>query len=330
MSVLLETTEGDLAVDLDFDKCPVESFNFLKLCKSGFFDYQCFYNLNKDYSVECGDALLGNEYRGSLRIHSTSIQGLCGNKEPSAELLKSSQAYSKSTLAHLGDIAFLVSLLENSTPVIGSRFMISLAEDDTIYENIVRFGRVADEYLQALRKMFIKVTDDQKRPNVDIRIKKAYILHDPFPDPECFRCFQIEMPIKTVRLPPHLTNRPNQESGLDEQKKIEREMRSKELTLEILGDIPYVGIKPSERVLFVCRLNPITRAKDLATIFHRFGEIDVIEIVRDKETGSSLGYGFIEFTKKESCEMAYSKMDGVLIDDRRIHVDFCQSARKLR
>ncbi|CUS24347.1 LAQU0S15e02454g1_1 [Lachancea quebecensis] len=330
MSVLLETTDGDLAVDLDFDKFPIESFNFLKLCKSGFYNYQCFYNLNKDYSLECGDALIGNEDRENLRIHNTSIQGLCGSREPSAELLKSSQVYRKRALAHLGDIAFLVTLLENSTPVIGSRFMFSLTEEDRMYEDIVCFGRVPNEYLQTLRDMNMRLTDEQQRPNVDIRIKNAYVLHDPFPDPESFRCFEIEMPVRTVRLPPQLANRPTQVSSTDEKEKIEREMRSKELTLEILGDIPHVGIKPSERVLFVCRLNPITRAKDLATIFHRFGEIEVIEIVRDKETGSSLGYGFIEFAKKESCEMAYSKMDGILIDDKRIHVDFCQSAKKIR
>jgi peptidyl-prolyl cis-trans isomerase-like 4 len=42
-----------------------------------------------------------------------------------------------------------------------------------------------------------------------------------------------------------------------------------------------------------------------------------------------LQYAFIEFENKESCEEAYFKMDSVLIDDRRIHVDFSQSVSKL-
>lgn len=34
--------------------------------------------------------------------------------------------------------------------------------------------------------------------------------------------------------------------------------------------------------------------------------------------------------QQEECEKAYFKMDNVLIDDRRIHVDFSQSVAKIR
>lgn len=53
------------------------------------------------------------------------------------------------------------------------------------------------------------------------------------------------------------------------------------------------------------------------------------EVIRDKKTGDSLSYAFIEFEEKSSAEEAYFKMDNVLIDDRRIHVDFSQSVSKL-
>lgn len=36
-------------------------------------------------------------------------------------------------------------------------------------------------------------------------------------------------------------------------------------------------------------------------------------------------YAFIEFENQKDCEQAYFKMQGVLIDDHRIHVDFSQS-----
>lgn len=54
-----------------------------------------------------------------------------------------------------------------------------------------------------------------------------------------------------------------------------------------------------------------------------------MEIVRDWKTGQSLQYGFIEFESEKSCEEAYLKMENVVIDDRRIHVDFSQSVTKL-
>lgn len=36
------------------------------------------------------------------------------------------------------------------------------------------------------------------------------------------------------------------------------------------------------------------------------------------------------FFQPEDCEQAYFKMDNVLIDDRRIHVDFSQSVAKVK
>jgi peptidyl-prolyl cis-trans isomerase-like 4 len=72
-------------------------------------------------------------------------------------------------------------------------------------------------------------------------------------------------------------------------------------------------------------LNPITMDQDLELIFSRFGPIKKCEIIRDKRTGDSLQYAFIEFQDIEACEKAYQKMDQVLIDDRRIRVDFSQS-----
>lgn len=116
---------------------------------------------------------------------------------------------------------------------------------------------------------------------------------------------------------------------------IEEEIKDKDakqraLLLEMIGDIPDADIAPPENVLFVCKLNPVTREEDLEIIFSRFGQIVSCEIIKDEKTGDSLQYGFIEFSKKEDCEQAYFKMDNVLIDDRRIHVDFSQSVSRIK
>ena len=58
--------------------------------------------------------------------------------------------------------------------------------------------------------------------------------------------------------------------------------------------------------------------------------INSCEVIRDHKTGDSLQYAFVEFEDKEACEKAYFKMDNVLIDDRRIHVDFSQSVSKFK
>lgn len=128
----------------------------------------------------------------------------------------------------------------------------------------------------------------------------------------------------------------------NERQRRQREARAQALTLEIIGDLPYAEVKPPENVLFVCKLNPVTEGQlersiivqtslkgfpdeDLQLIFSRFGSILSCEVIRDKRTGDSLQYAFIEFENQKDCEQAYFKMQGVLIDDHRIHVDFSQS-----
>ena len=96
----------------------------------------------------------------------------------------------------------------------------------------------------------------------------------------------------------------------------------------MLGDIHDADVKPPDDVLFICKLNPITRADDLDIIFSRFGECRV-ELVTDYVTGDSLCYGFVEFRTEAACQEAYFKMNNVLVDERRIKVDFSQSVSGL-
>lgn len=110
----------------------------------------------------------------------------------------------------------------------------------------------------------------------------------------------------------------------------DQEARARATILEMVGDIPDKDIAPPENVLFVCKLNPVTTDDDLEIIFSRFGKIVGCEVIRDHQTGDSLQYAFIEFADRKSCEAAYFKMDNVLIDERRIHVDFSQSVAKMR
>jgi peptidyl-prolyl cis-trans isomerase-like 4 len=77
---------------------------------------------------------------------------------------------------------------------------------------------------------------------------------------------------------------------------------SSALTLEMIGDIPFAAVRPPENILFVCKLNPVTQDEDLELIFSRFGKILSCEIVRDRRSGDSLQYAFIEFDEQSSAE----------------------------
>ena len=225
----------------------------------------------------------------------------------------------------------------------GSQFIVSLGDDtDFLDGKSAIFGRVVEGF-DVLEQINEAIVDDKGYPLVDIRINHTVILDDPYPDPDGL----VEPPtspkpsraqLETARLgedeqrqiETHELDDDNEERAAEREKQQrERTARAQALTLEVIGDLPSADIAPPENMLFVCKLNPVTQDSDLELIFSRFGKILSCEVIRDHKTGDSLQYAFIEFEDKSSCETAYFKMQDVLIDDRRIHVDFSQSVSKL-
>ncbi|CAO3634265.1 unnamed protein product [Mucor hiemalis] len=218
--------------------------------------------------------------------------------------------------------------------VSGSQFFITLADDlDYLDGKYTLFGEVAEGF-EVLDKMNEAFCDEKGRPFRDIRIKHTVVLDDPFPDPEGLQVPDgSPLPTKEQMESMRIADDEDLEELGDpeeiEKRAREREAKAHALTLEMIGDLPFAEVKPPENVLFVCKLNPVTRDEDLQMIFSRFGAIHSCEIIRDRQTGDSLSYAFVEFENKEDAEEAYFKMQSVLIDDRRIHVDFSQSVSKL-
>lgn len=224
---------------------------------------------------------------------------------------------------------------EESERFAASQFVITLNDglEEGLDEKLAIFGRVVegDDTLDKINNAYC---DQEGRPLKDIRIKHTYILEDPFEDPNGFvepesSPDPTDEQLASVRIGED-EDIDTQEDADSEKRRMEQEARSQALTLEMVGDLPFAEVKPQENVLFVCKLNPITQDEDLELIFSRFGKIISCEIIRDKSTGDSLQYAFIEFERKEDCERAYFKMEGVLIDDSRIHVDFSQSVARLQ
>lgn len=230
-----------------------------------------------------------------------------------------------------------VSMVNNGNDQHGSQFLITTGENLDYLDGVhTVFGEVTEgmDVLTKINKTFV---DKDFLPFQDIRINHTVILDDPFDDPPDL-------------LVPDRSPEPTKEQldsgriGADEviddtegkaadeleERLKEKEAKTQAILLEMVGDLPDADVRPPENVLFVCKLNPVTTDEDLEIIFSRFGTIHSCEIIRDWKTGDSLCYAFIEFEKQEDCEKAYFKMDNVLIDDRRIHVDFSQSVAKIK
>ena len=54
MSVLLETSLGEIVIDLYLEKCPKASLNFLKLCKVKYYNFSLFHNVQKGFMAQTG------------------------------------------------------------------------------------------------------------------------------------------------------------------------------------------------------------------------------------------------------------------------------------
>jgi peptidyl-prolyl cis-trans isomerase-like 4 len=216
----------------------------------------------------------------------------------------------------------------------GSQFTITLGPNiDFLDGKAAVFGTVVEGF-DALEKINIAYIDDKGQPLKDIRILHTVVLDDPYDDPAGL----VEPPgspvpsaaqLATVRVAYDEDIEAENDPEALERVRREREARAQALTLEMVGDLPFAEVAPPENVLFVCKLNPVTQDEDLELIFSRFGKILSCEVIRDKKTGDSLQYAFIEYTNQKDCEQAYFKMDGVLIDDHRIHVDFSQSVSRI-
>lgn len=54
MSVVIETTLGDLTVDLFLTERPMACLNFLKLCKLKYYNYNLFHTIEAGFIAQTG------------------------------------------------------------------------------------------------------------------------------------------------------------------------------------------------------------------------------------------------------------------------------------
>ncbi|KIJ69900.1 hypothetical protein HYDPIDRAFT_77110 [Hydnomerulius pinastri MD-312] len=328
MSVLFETSLGDIVIDLEVEQCPKTCENFLKLCKVYYYNLNAFFNVSKDFLAQAGDPTATGTGGESIWSYVAS-QGERGSvpRYFTPELIPRLKHTQKGTISMA-----IAPSLDGDKGGCGSQFFITLGNNiDYLDGKHAVFGHVV-EGLETLDKLNEVFTDQDGRPFKDVRIRHVVILDDPFPDPEGL----IKPPSSPTHPPDNSTRIAEDEDPLATlpEEEEERERRKKAaaasaLTLEMVGDLPFANVRPPENVLFVCKLNQVTRDEDLELIFSRFGTIMSCQVIRDKKTGDSLQYAFIEFDKREDAEQAYFKMQNVLVDDRRIWVDFSQSVARL-
>jgi len=73
--------------------------------------------------------------------------------------------------------------------------------------------------------------------------------------------------------------------------------------------------------LYVGNLSFNTSISDLEKMFGESGTVQSANIIEDRETGRSRGFGFVEMSSKEEAQAAIAAFDGKEIDGRNLKVN---------
>lgn len=73
--------------------------------------------------------------------------------------------------------------------------------------------------------------------------------------------------------------------------------------------------------LFVGNLTFTTTNGDLENLFAEFGAVERAQVITDRDTGRSRGFGFVEMTSDEAANKAISSLDGKNVSGRDLKVN---------
>ncbi len=73
--------------------------------------------------------------------------------------------------------------------------------------------------------------------------------------------------------------------------------------------------------LYVGNLTFQTSSEDLRDLFSQAGTVESANVVEDRETGRSRGFGFVEMSSKEEANAAIDQLNGKEVDGRSLTVN---------
>ena len=80
--------------------------------------------------------------------------------------------------------------------------------------------------------------------------------------------------------------------------------------------------------LYIGNLNYTVDEDKLREIFERYGAVTSAKIIKDKETGESKGYGFVEMKNEEEGKKAIQAMNTQEIDGKHIKVNIAKTRKR--
>ncbi len=76
--------------------------------------------------------------------------------------------------------------------------------------------------------------------------------------------------------------------------------------------------------LYAGNLSYGTNDESLKQVFEQFGEVTSVKIVKDRESGRSRGFGFVEMAAEGAAETAIQSLDNTDLQGRNIRVNIAR------
>jgi RNA recognition motif-containing protein len=79
--------------------------------------------------------------------------------------------------------------------------------------------------------------------------------------------------------------------------------------------------------IYVGNLTFGTDNADLESLFSPYGEVAGAQVIKDRETGRSRGFGFVEMGSSEAAQKAINELNGKDVNGRQLTVNLAKPRR---
>ncbi|MBI1881604.1 MAG: RNA-binding protein [Chloroflexi bacterium] len=76
--------------------------------------------------------------------------------------------------------------------------------------------------------------------------------------------------------------------------------------------------------LYVGNLSYTTTEDDLRTLFAQAGQVTSVALIKDRDTGNSKGFAFVEMNTQAEAQKAVSLLNGYNLEDRELKVNLAK------
>lgn len=76
--------------------------------------------------------------------------------------------------------------------------------------------------------------------------------------------------------------------------------------------------------LFIGNLSFAIEERELTEIISQYGNVVFCKIIRDRDTGKSKGFGFVEMESESAAKIVINQLNSVEVNGRLIRIDFAR------